>query len=39
MGWPDEPFRGFPVAKIKAIKRVSTMMISIKKSDTCAKIN
>ncbi len=30
---------GFPVAKIKAIKRVSTMMISIKKGDTCAKIN
>ena len=30
---------GFLVAKIKAIKRVSTMMISIKKGDACAKIN
>ena len=29
----------FSDAKKKAIKRVSTMMISIKKGDTCAKIN
>ena len=30
---------GFSVAKIKTIKRVSTMMIIIKKGDACAKIN